>query len=214
MSPYSLGAPIPVMNCLPDSSIPLHIADNIPYKDLHAVAKAACETIKLLKEEGLEVKSTPADKIHAEKTLHQIADPSLTPSKTKNQTANLPQTLGGIAHLQQILGEFDKKVVQSAVQLRIYVTNRLIQESADPDPKIRIRALELLGRISDVGLFTDRTEVTINHRSTTDLESKLKEKLQKLLNNTPATVKTDEDVIDVAVELGIDEEKEVEEVKQ
>ena len=117
-------------------------------------------------------------------------------------------------HLQEILSEFDKKVVQSAVQLRIYVTNKLIQESADPDPKIRIRALELLGRISDVGLFTDRTEVTINHRSTTDLEAKLKEKLQKLLGNTSATVKTDEDVIDVDVELGINEENVQHEVAQ
>lgn len=109
-------------------------------------------------------------------------------------------------HLEEILGEFDKKVVQSAVQLRIYVTNRLIKESADPDPKIRIRALELLGRISDVGLFTDRTELTITHRATTDLESKLREKLQKLLEDAPAIVKTSDDVIDVDVELGVNGE--------
>ena len=202
------------MNCLPDTNIPLHIADNIPYKDLHAVAKAACETIAVLKKKGLKVKPTSADKVAAEKTLHQIADPTLTPQKNKIQTPNLPQTTGGMVHLQEILGEFDKKVVQSAVQLRIYVTNRLIQESADPDPKIRIRALELLGRISDVGLFTDRTEVTINHRSTTDLEAKLKEKLQKLLGNTSAIVKTDEDVIDVDVELGINEENVAHEATQ
>jgi len=202
------------MNCLPDTSIPLSVADNIPYQDLYAVAKAACETVTELKKKGLKAKPTSADKVAAEKTLHKIADPTLTPQKTKTQTTNLPQTTGGMVHLQEILGEFDKKVVQSAVQLRIYVTNKLIQESADPDPKIRIRALELLGRISDVGLFTDRTEVTINHRSTTDLEAKLKEKLQKLLGNTSTTVKTDEDVIDVDVELGINDEKEVEEVKQ
>lgn len=202
------------MNCLPDSSIPLHIADNIPYQDLYAVAKAACETTKTLKKKGLKVTPTSKDKVQAEKTLHQIADPTLTPKKIKNQQTNLPQTTGGMVHLQEILGEFDKKVVQSAVQLRVYVTNRLIKESNDIDPKIRIRALELLGRISDVGLFTDRTEVTINHRSTTDLEAKLKEKLQKLLGDASATVKTDEDVIDVDVELGINEEKEVEEVKQ
>ena len=194
------------MNCLPDTGVPLFIPDNIPYKDLYAVAKAACETVKVLKKTGLKVKPTSADRVAAEKTLHQIADPSLSNKKTKNQIQNLPKTTGGLMHLEEILGEFDKKVVQSAVQLRIYVTNRLIKESADPDPKIRIRALELLGRISDVGLFTDRTELTITHRATTDLESKLREKLQKLLEGAPAIVKTSDDVIDVDVELGVNGE--------
>jgi hypothetical protein len=45
---------------------------------------------------------------------------------------------------------------------------------------VRIRALELLGKISDVGLFTERSEVTVTHRSTDDLKQSLREKLQAL----------------------------------
>ena len=195
------------MNCLPDSGIPLSLPDNIPYKDLHAAAKAACNTVEILKKNGLDPQPTEKDKVIAQNTLCQIADPTINPKKEDDQTKNLPQTTASVAYLGQILGEFDKKVVQSAMQLRIYVTNKLIQETTDPDPKVRIRALELLGRISDVGLFTDRTEVTITHRATTDLESKLREKLQKLISDTSNVVEVEGSVIDVNVELGIEEEK-------
>ena len=45
---------------------------------------------------------------------------------------------------------------------------------------MRIRALELLGKISDVGLFAEKSEVTITHQSTDDLKAKLRKKLEKL----------------------------------
>ena len=60
------------------------------------------------------------------------------------------------------------------------VTNKLILETENPDAKIRIRALELLGKISDVGLFSEKSEVTITHQSTDDLKAKLRKKLEKL----------------------------------
>ena len=43
-----------------------------------------------------------------------------------------------------------------------------------------MRALELLGKISDVGLFAEKSEVTITHQSTDDLKAKLRKKLEKL----------------------------------
>ena len=49
--------------------------------------------------------------------------------------------------------------------------------------------------------------MTITHRATTDLESKLREKLQKLISDTSSTIEVEGDVIDVNVELGIEEEK-------
>jgi hypothetical protein len=45
-----------------------------------------------------------------------------------------------------------------------------------------MRALELLGKISDVGLFAERKEVTITHQNTTELQEKLRTKLEKLKN--------------------------------
>jgi len=88
---------------------------------------------------------------------------------------------GTVVHLKAILDEYDKVVIQSAAQLRIYVTNKLIMDSTNPDPRVRIKCYELLGKISDVGLFTDKTEVTLKHRPTEELEQLLRERLMKTL---------------------------------
>ena len=45
-----------------------------------------------------------------------------------------------------------------------------------------MRALELLGKISDVGLFAERKEVTITHQNTSEIQQKLRTKLEKLKN--------------------------------
>jgi len=69
--------------------------------------------------------------------------------------------------------------------VRHLVMNKLVQETENPDPRIRIRALELLGKITDVGLFTERSEVTVTHQTTDDLREKLRQKLLKLKDVTP-----------------------------
>jgi hypothetical protein len=88
---------------------------------------------------------------------------------------------GVIVHVSYILNEYDKQVVKSAVQLRTFVTNKLIVESNNMDPRIRIKALELLGKVSDVGLFTDKTEITLRHRPTEELEQMLRERLTRVI---------------------------------
>jgi hypothetical protein len=105
--------------------------------------------------------------------------------------------------VKSTLDEFGHAVVERATQIRHLVTNKLVLESENPDPKIRIRALELLGKISDVGLFTERSEVVITARSTEELKQTLREKFNKL--------RAKMDVVDVepvkAVEaINLDEE--------
>lgn len=89
---------------------------------------------------------------------------------------------GAIVHIKAILSEYDKAVVESAAQIRTFVTNKLLLETESPDPRIRIKALELLGKISDVGLFTEKTEITMRHRPTEELEQMLRERLLKTLD--------------------------------
>ena len=88
---------------------------------------------------------------------------------------------GMVVYLQSLLDEYDKVVIKSAQQLRTYVTNKLIMESSNADPRVRLKSLEMLGKISDVGLFTDKTEITMRHRPTEELEQMLRERLTKVL---------------------------------
>lgn len=86
-----------------------------------------------------------------------------------------------VVYLQSLLNEYDKIVIKSANQLRTYVTNKLLAETANPDPRIRLKSLELLGKVSDVGLFTDKTEITMRHKPTEELEQLLRERLTKVI---------------------------------
>lgn len=81
-----------------------------------------------------------------------------------------------------ILDEFAHAAVDRALQIRHLVTNKLIIESDNPDPRVRLRALELLGKVSDVGLFSERSEVVITHQSSSELEDKLRSKLRNLMD--------------------------------
>ena len=165
----------------PELGVP--IAPDVAYIDLRARAEAACASIDLLEENGLEVKEpTQEDKsIAAALTASYAADPEKTSKEvtTPRLSSMTPESLRAT---RAILDEFGRAVVNHSLEIRHTVTNKLILETDNPDPRVRIRALELLGKISDVGLFTDRTEVVVTHQSTDELRNKLREKLLKLKN--------------------------------
>lgn len=196
--------------------------DDLPHATLKERAAAACKTLYELAENGLDPEllvPTPEDQKLAEEILTAYAqnEEKTNSTVTSNRLASLRPA--AILELDTLLGEFSHAVVKNAVQIRTYVTNKLIQESVNPDPRVRIRALELLGKISDVGLFTERSEVTITHRSTEDLRQSLREKLSviraKTLKNDAEDAKIiahDEKtekllnsdlVVDVDAELGV-----------
>ena len=105
--------------------------------------------------------------------------------------------------LSALLREYDHRVVLDATQARTYIMNRLLEISSCGDTKAELRAIELMGKMSDIGAFTEKSEVTITHRSAGDLKEVLKEKLAKLL--VPEVV--DVEVKDLKKELGVDVEE-------
>ena len=163
----------------PEIGVPF--SDEVPYEDLRDKAEAACNTALELSEYGLDVEPNKDDKDSAAKLAAAYAeDPEKTSKKaTTKKISTL--TPASIILTNNILQEFGHSVAENATQLRHLVTNKLLLESENDDPRIRIRALELLGKISDVGLFAEKTEVTITHQSTDDLRNKLRSKLEKLV---------------------------------
>lgn len=92
-----------------------------------------------------------------------------------------------LVHLKNMLSSYDRQLVADATQIRTYVTNKLLEETADPDPKIRLRAYELLGKVTEVALFTERSESTVQHKTTPELESLIRDKLNKIIDVTPVS---------------------------
>ena len=174
--------------------------------DLKTRTKAAANTAKELEDEGLDLELTVEDKDVAAKLSTSYAeDPDKTSKKVTNDKAAM-LTPASLILTNSILDEFGQSVVKSAVHIRHTVTNKLILETENPDAKIRIRALELLGKISDVGLFSEKSEVTITHQSTDDLKAKLRKKLEKLAepdDKIEDAVVIDGESFNVDEELGI-----------
>lgn len=150
----------------PEIGIPLPF-DTSPeeIENFREKAHAMFLTIEELHKQGLPVEVTEADK---------------TEARVAFATSKLPKTAtpGTIVHLESLLSEWDQEVLDVGRRLRNYVTNKLIVESTDEDAKVRLKALELLGKVSNVGLFSERIDVNVTHRSINDIEAELKKTLE------------------------------------
>jgi hypothetical protein len=98
---------------------------------------------------------------------------------------NVPTTISrtGTAKVLSIaIKEYDFQAFADIQQARNFVTNKLIAMADCGDPKLEIKALELLGKHSDIGLFTERSEITVHHTSSQSLENSIKERVKRLMN--------------------------------
>lgn len=186
----------------PDLTIPFP-EDNTVLANFIEKAQAACNTAELL---GLDTTPTEEDKLAAEKAVYQVATDE---EKANKQLAKKDQKPAVYKDVKSILDEYALRVVDNAMQIRLLVTNKLILDSNSEDDRTRLRALEMLGKITDVGLFTEKSEVTINHRSTADLVDSIRNKIHKLMQpevTDVTAVEVNGETINVDEELGLDTE--------
>lgn len=159
------------------------IDDDVPFADYPPtfanLRERVMAAMNSLNDVADEVEVTDEDVANARVVFREAAGPDPKVTTIANSMLASPGTL---VHVKALLDEYDKAVVQTSVQIRNYVTNRLLMDSNNPDPRVRIRCYELLGKISDVGLFTDKTEVTMRHRPTEELEQLLRERLMKTID--------------------------------
>jgi hypothetical protein len=156
--------------------------------------KVAAATMKVLNEAGSNIPVSSVEKKEAEEIFKNFTNPESTEKITtaQNKSLSVPAT---VQHLYAMLSDYDHQVVQEAVQLRRFITNKLIEDAGLADPRHRLKALELLGKISDVGLFAEKTEITVKNLTNEDLELQIKSKLYKILGKTSAIDTTYEVVV-------------------
>jgi hypothetical protein len=145
---------------------------------LKILALAACKTLNVLEAAGLEVGDPgPKDDLIASKLVEEYAENSKKKLSYKQLAELRPES---IIRTAEIVKRFDYAVVKKASQLRFLVVNKLILETENANPTIRIRALEMIGKMTDVGLFTERKEVVVTNKTAEEVRDKLKEKLSKM----------------------------------
>ena len=83
-----------------------------------------------------------------------------------------------------MLSAYDWEFVEQAKQMRGYAVAKILEETTHPDARIRLKALQMLGNVTEVKLFTERVEVRKIDATEEEIEAKLKERLAKFLAPT------------------------------
>ena len=150
-------------------------------------AKVAGNTALLLAELGADLSCTPEEEAAAREMFNKIK-----PAEEKNTRPGKDEkalSVPGLAYkLGGYLAEYEKQIVADKVQVRTVVMNRLMEISKDEDNKVALKALELLGKASD--LFTERSEITITHQTSDELKAAIKERIAQLMQATTINAKT------------------------
>ena len=182
------------LEVIPEIGVPLCPEAN--YMDLRERAEAVCNTVDYLSNEdfGFDLIPTSEDEAIAAKLAFSYASDATVTSKEVTHKRVVELRPASLVLVNKILTEFSQQVVQSSVEIRNLITNKLLLESEHPDPRVRLKAIELLGKISDVGLFVEKSETVVTHQTSDDLKAKLRSKLSRLIS-------PDEEITDAVVTI-------------
>lgn len=75
--------------------------------------------------------------------------------------------------LQSLLDQYDYQLPNSIGKMRQYVLHKLFKIAEEGEPNLSLKALEILGRVTEIGLFTTKIEIAVTDRPTAELESDL-----------------------------------------
>lgn len=90
-------------------------------------------------------------------------------------------TPAAVKHLVGMLTAYDWAFVTQAKELRGYAVAQILEETKHPDARLRLKALELLGKVTEVALFTERHEVKQTGMSDAELDEELKHRLERYM---------------------------------
>ena len=106
---------------------------------------------------------------------------------------NAPYVLAADARIQREIEAYklalEAEKHRTPAQLKALLVQQLVEHTLDPDfpPAQRMRALQLIGNLFEVGAFLERKESTVIHKSA-DIRTRLLERLQA---RAPASAPTD-----------------------
>jgi hypothetical protein len=115
-----------------------------------------------------------------------------TNADTTEQKASLAElkTPAAVRHLTGMLAAYDWQFIEMAQQLRGYTVAKILEETKSPNANLRLKALIALGKVTEVGLFTEQIEVKKVEMTDAEVEQRIKDKLAKFMGVI--------DVVDIA----------------
>lgn len=193
---------MPTVQIVPDNSVPFpDTKTDDGFTSAREAVEVSATTAMVLNELGMGFDMTKADEDAANKLFEDLRKNP----KAKNLPAEL-NTPEVAAKVGALLKAYDQQVVSDAVQVRTLITNKLILLADCGDIKYELKALELLGKIQDVGLFSEKSEVTVIHKTSEDLEKAIRDRVRRLIHAN--TIDVEPLIDDLESELGVKEGEE------
>ena len=135
----------------------------------------AGNTAELLVDLGAPLDVSEKDAAKEKELLNAVA------SAKKPANLKTPSTAFAAAAFLRTYGQ---QLAMDAASARAAITNKLMEIANCGDARYELKALELLGKHSDIGIFTERSEITVNYKDPDDLEKAIKDRVKRLLNAT------------------------------
>ena len=155
-----------------DHPVPYDLApDKTP--NLREEIAVAGNTAELQEALGAPLDVTERDAEREKELLRAVAERTNPSNLTNHSTA-----FAAAAFLRT----YGQQLAMDAAQARAAITHKLMEIANCGDPRYELKALELLGKHSDIGIFTERSEITINYKNPEDLEQAIKNRVKNLLN--------------------------------
>jgi hypothetical protein len=143
---------------------------------------AQVATEQWLAELGVDDDSVVADQ-HQTESARKAFGSLTTNADTTEQKASLAElkTPAAVRHLTGMLAAYDWEFIEMAQQLRGYTVAKILEETKSSNANIRLKALIALGKVTEVGLFTEQIEVKKVEMSDAEVEQRIKDKLAKFM---------------------------------
>ena len=164
--------------------VPDILSDNAPFTPAESLTTAQTLSAQHKTSQWLSEFQDEDDDILSEAQQEKVVDAfnALTTSdpraKQKLMQLDLPEEIKAAVGM---VTAYQWKFVEQAEELRSMAVANIVKEVQHPDARIRLKALELLGKVTEVALFTDRVSVKNEDVSDEELDARIKEKLGKYM---------------------------------
>jgi hypothetical protein len=174
----------------PNIPLPANAAEALPPMTPKEELEVRARTIKLISDlQGKPIHPTEQDKDQARALAKKmVEDPRghIQFSNYKNET---------LAYLAGMVSQYDQMIVKDLADIKIFVVNKLIEQTESGSAKDVIAALKALGEVDGVDAFKRRSELTVQIKPIDQVEKDLLAKLEKLERLTKYA--DAQDIIDV-----------------
>jgi hypothetical protein len=164
--------------------VPDILPDNTPFTELNTTTPAQTLNAQKKTSDWLSQFADEDDEILSEAQQEKVVDAfnALTTqdprAKERLLSLDLPDEIRAAVGM---VTAYQWKFVEQAEELRSMSVAKIVKETDHPDARIRLKALELLGKVTEVALFTDRIAIKNEDVTDEELDARIKEKLGRYM---------------------------------